>query len=51
MKYNQRMNMVEMRHVFENSKSVSENPTLSENTEPDEQDISQERERIIQFPA
>ena len=49
MKNNQRMNLVEMRHVFDNSKSVSENPTLSENTETHEQDSSQER--IIQFPA
>ena len=36
MKNNQRMNLVEMRHVFDNSKSVSENPTLSENTETHE---------------
>ena len=43
------MNLVEMRHVFENSKSVSENPTFSENTESDEQSNSQER--IIQLPA
>ena len=38
-----------MRHVYDNSKSVSENPILSENTQTYEQDISQER--IIQFPA
>ena len=49
MKNNQRMNFVEILHVFDNSKSVSENPTLSENTEAHEQDNSQER--IIQFPA
>ena len=42
------MNSVKMRHVFDHSKSDSENPTLSENTETHEQDIS---ERIIQFPA
>ena len=43
------MNLFKMRHVFENSKSISENPTLSENTETDDQNISQEM--IFQFPA
>lgn len=49
MKCNQLINLVELRHMFENSKSIFENPTLSENTESNEQDISQER--IVQFPA
>ena len=50
MKNNQRMNLVEMRHVFD--KNVSEHSTLNETMEPDEQsnpNVSQER--IIQFPA
>ena len=48
-KSNQRMNFVEMRHVFENSKCVSENPDLSETTEIEDQNTSSDR--IIQFPA
>ena len=43
------MNLVEMRHVFENSKCVSENPDLSETTEIEDQNTSSDR--IIQFPA
>ena len=44
------MNLVEMRHVFD--KSVGENPTLSENTEPDEHgNTNVSQERIIQSPA
>ena len=50
MKTNQRMNLVEMRHVFD--KNISENSILDENTEPDEQgNTIVSSERIIQFPA
>ena len=50
MKNNQRMNLIEMKHVFD--KNVGENPTLNENTEPDEQgNTNVSQERIIQFPA
>ena len=50
MKSNQRMKLVEMRHVFD--KNVSEHSTLNENTEPDEQgNTNVSSERIIQFPA
>ena len=50
MKSNQQMNVVEMRHVFD--KNVSENSTLNETMEPDEQsNTNVSQERIIQFPA
>ena len=39
-KSNQRMNLVEMRHVFENSKCVCENPGLTETTEIEDQNTS-----------
>ena len=48
-KSNQPMNLVELRHLFEDSKCIGEEPNLSETTEIHNQNISSDR--IIQYPA
>ena len=48
-KSNQRINFVEMWHVFENSKCIRENPNLIETTEIEDQNTSSDR--MIQFLA
>ena len=45
------MNLVEMhqiRHVFDNSKCINEDPNIDEACEVEDQNVS---DRIIQFPA
>ena len=43
------MKLVEMRHVFENSKCINEDSNIGETVEIENQNVSSDR--IIQFPA
>ena len=48
-KSNPQMKLVEMRHVFENSKCINEDSNIGETVEMENQNVSSDR--IIQFPA